>query len=192
LKHMSWARRSLALACTMIRDPADGLQQIGSERAVNALAFLLMFGAVTAFLTPVQLSLGFEDINGLHAGGQAEVLAKEVSRLYHLSNEWRPFLIEAGYVLILAISTGYVHLILKVMGGKGSMKNTFKMIAYGDVPGLLFGWIPYFATISALWAAVIQLLIGPLIVHKISWAKATAFFSVLIGVGIIDIALQGL
>jgi len=182
---MGWARRSLNLAFLIIREPADGMQRIGSEKAANALAYLLMLGAVTAFLTPLQLSLGFEDINGLHAGGQAEVLAKEVSGLCRLGNEWRPFVIEAGYVVILAVSTGYVHIILKVMGGKGSMRDTFKMIAYGDAPGLLFGWIHCFATIAALWAAVIQLLIGPIVVHKVSWAKATAFFSVLIDIGII-------
>ncbi len=63
------------------------------------------------------------------------------------------------------------------------------MIAYGDAPALLFGWVPYFATISAVWAAVIQLLIGPVALHKISWAKATVIFSSLVGIGIIEIAL---
>jgi hypothetical protein len=64
------------------------------------------------------------------------------------------------------------------------------MIAYGDAPGLLFGWIPYFATIAALWAAVIQLFIGPIVLHKISWAKAAVIFSTLVGLGLIEIALS--
>jgi len=79
---------------------------------------------------------------------------------------------------------------LKAVGGKGTIKDTFKMIAYGDAPGLLFGWIPYFATTAAIWAAVIQLLIGPIILHKISWAKASIIFSLLMGLGLIEIALS--
>ena len=70
------------------------------------------------------------------------------------------------------------------------MKDIFKMIAYGDAPGLLFGLIPYFATIAALWAALIQLFIGPITLHKISWAKSSVISSFLVGLGLIEIALN--
>jgi hypothetical protein len=166
------------------------LEELSKEKALNALAFLLIVGAITAILTPLQVSLGFEDVNGLHAGGQAEFLAKDISTMYRLGIEWRPLLVEMFYVSILLFSTGYLHIILKAVGGKGTMKDTFKMIAYGDAPGLLFGWIPYFATIAALWAAVIQLFIGPIVLHKISWAKAAVIFSTLVGLGLIEIALS--
>lgn len=174
----------------MLMAPMATLGKLGSETAPRAIAFLLIVGAVTALLTPLQVYLGFEDVNGLHAGGQAEVLAKDFSTMYKLGVEWRPLLIEVFYVFILAITTGYLHIILKAVGGKGSTKDTLKMIAYGDAPGLLFGWIPYFATMSAVWAAVIQLLIGPVVIHKISWTKAVIMFSVLIGLGVIEIALS--
>jgi hypothetical protein len=70
------------------------------------------------------------------------------------------------------------------------VKDTFMMIAYGDAPGLLFGWIPYFATVAAVWAAVIQLLLGPVALHKLSWTRAIVIFSVLLGIGMIEIALS--
>jgi hypothetical protein len=114
----------------------------------------------------------------------------DASSVYSLGIEWRPFLIEAFYVVILLVSTGYLHVILKVAGGKGSIKDTFKMVAYGDAPGLLFGWVPYFATISAVWSAVIQILVGSVVIHKISRTRAIVIFSVLLGLGIIDIALS--
>jgi hypothetical protein len=187
---MNFVKRNFTIAFSMLTNPLKTLDELSSEKTSHALAFLLMFGAVTAFLTPLQVYFGFEDINGLHAGGQAEFLAKDVSTIYKLGIEWRPILIETLYVFILLFSTGYLHIILKAMGGKGTVKDTFKMMAYGDIPGLLFGWIPYFATISALWAAVIQLLIGPVALHKISWAKASIIFSVLVGLGLIEIALS--
>jgi hypothetical protein len=186
---MSFVRRNFALAFAMLKAPSETLAKLVSERTLNALAFLLIVGAVTALLTPVQVYLGFEDINGLHAGGQAEFLAKDMSTMFKLGIGWRPLLIEIFYVFILLFTTGYLHIILKAVGGKGSIRDTLKMIAYGDAPGLLFGWIPYFATISAIWAAVIQLLIGPTLLHKISWAKAIVIFSVLVGLGIVEIAL---
>lgn len=174
----------------MLKNPWKTLEELRSETVLNALVFLLLLGAVTALLTPLQVFLGFEDINGLHAGGQAEFLARDVSATYGLGLEWRPLLIEVFYVFILMVTTGYLHITLKVAGGKGSVKDTFKMIAFGDAPGLLFGWIPYFATVAAVWAAAIQLLIGPVVIHKLSWAKAAIIFSVLLGLGIVEIALS--
>jgi hypothetical protein len=187
---MNMVRRNFVLAYEMLKAPSETLAKLVSERTLNALAFLLVVGAFTALMTPVQVYLGFEDINGLHAGGQAEFLAMDVSIMFKVGIEWRPLLIEVFYVFILLFSTGYLHIILKVLGGKGSIKDTFKMIAYGDAPGLLLGWIPYFATVAALWAAVIQLFIGPVVLHKISWAKAAVIFSTLVGLGLIEIALS--
>jgi hypothetical protein len=187
---MNFFKRNFTLAFKILKDPWKTLEELGSEKIQHALLFLLIIGAVTALLTPLQIHLGFEDINGLHAGGQAEYLARDVSIFFKLGTEWRPLLVEIFYVFILLISTGYTHVILKVVGGKGSIKDTFKMIAYGDAPALLFGWIPYFATMSALWAAAIQFLIGPVVLHKISLGRASAIFSVLIGLGIIEIALS--
>ncbi len=88
------------------------------------------------------------------------------------------------------MTTIYLHAILKAVGGKGSVKNTLMMIAYGDAPGLLFDYIPYFATVAALWAAVIQLFMDPIVLHKLSLTRASIIFSALIGLGIIEIALS--
>lgn len=71
----------------MLGNPAKTLEEIRSEKALHTLTYLLMVGAVTAFLTPLQIFLGFEDINGLHAGGQAEFLAMDVSTQYNLGIE---------------------------------------------------------------------------------------------------------
>ena len=187
---MNILKRNFVTAYAVLKAPSKVLEEFSKEKTLNALAFLLIVGAVTAILTPMQISLGFEDVNGLHAGGQAEVLAKDISTMCGLGIEWRPILIETFYVFVLLLSTGYLHIILKAIGGKGTTKDTFKMIAYGDAPGLLFGWVPYFATIAALWAAVIQLFIGPVVLHKISWGKAAVIFSILVGLGLIEIALS--
>jgi len=187
---MNLIRRNFVIAFKMLRDPWKTLEEVSSENTLHTLTFLLTIGAVTALLTPLQVYLGFEDVNGLHAGGQAEFLARDLSTFLGLGVEWRPLLIEMLYVFILLFTTGYLHVILKAVRGKGSIKDTFKMIAYGDAPGLLFGWIPYFATISAVWAAAIQLLIGPVVLHKVSWGKASIIFGILVGLGIIEIALS--
>ncbi|MEM4733839.1 MAG: hypothetical protein QXD70_04850 [Candidatus Bathyarchaeia archaeon] len=96
-------------AFSMLKDPTKTLQEIQSEKTQNAFAFLLIIGAVTAFLTPLQVYLGFEDINGLHAEGQTEFIAKDTSKIYKLGLEWRPFLIEMFYVFILLLTTVYMQ-----------------------------------------------------------------------------------
>jgi len=183
-------KRMFTIAFSMLRAPSKTLEELRLEKTTYAFGFLLIVGAVTALLTPLQILMGFEDINGLHAGGQAEYLAKDVSTMYKLGIEWRRILIETFYVFILLFTTMYLHIILRAVGGKGTIKDTLIMIAYGDAPGLLIGWVPYFATISAIWAATIQLFIGPVVLHKISWAKASIIFSILLGIGLIEIALS--
>ena len=71
-------KHSFILAFRMLKDPWKTLGELGSETVSHALTFLLIIGALTALLTPLQVFLGFEDINGLHAGGQAEFLARDV------------------------------------------------------------------------------------------------------------------
>jgi hypothetical protein len=181
---------NLIEAIAVLKSPVETLEKLGEKRQLHALSFLLTIGAITALLTPLQISMGFEDVNGLHAGGQAEYLARDISVIYNLGNEYHPLLVEAFYVFVLLLSTCYLHVIFRFAGGNGTISDTFKMIAYGDTPALLFGWVSYFATIAALWAAVIQLLIGPVVVHKLSWANAIVIFSVLVGIGIIEIAMS--
>jgi len=173
----------------MLRNPSHSFEESRSTSVSRALAFLLTLGAITAFLTPLQVSLGFEDVNGLHAGGAAEYLARDLSSMLDLHLFWRIPLIEVLYVAVAVVSTGYLHAIFKVAGGKASIKDTFKMICYGDAPGLLFGWIPYFATVSAVWAASLQLVLGPVIIHKLSWSRACFIFGLLIGLATIEIAM---
>jgi len=187
---MKAVKHMFKVAFSMLRAPTKTLEELRPEKTIYAFSFLLIVGAITALLTPLQIFVGFEDVNGLHAGGQAEYLAKDFSAMYNLGIEWRPILVEAFYIFILLFTTVYLHVILRAVGGKGTLKDTLIMIAYGDAPGLLFGWIPYFATISAIWAATIQLLIGPVILHKISWAKACVIFSILLGIGLMEIALS--
>ena len=183
-------RRSVTQAFWMMRDPWKSLQEVSSSSTRRSIGFMLTLGAVTAFLTPLQVLLGYEDINGLHAGGQAEYLARDLSSMLGLGILWRPVLVESLYVLVLLITTTYLHVILRALGGKAHVRETMAMIAYGDTPGLLFGWIPYVATVSAVWAAVIQILIGPVVVHKLPWAKTILVFSILLGMGLLEIALS--
>jgi len=80
----SFFKHSFLVAFDMLRSPVETLEQVRSEKTHNALVFLLTIGAVTALLTQFQVLLGFEDVNGLHAGGQAEYLARDVSAMYQL------------------------------------------------------------------------------------------------------------
>jgi len=66
---MNLVKHNFILAFKMLTAPWKTLEEISSETVFHALSFLVIVGAVTALLTPLQISLGFEDINGLHAGG---------------------------------------------------------------------------------------------------------------------------
>ena len=48
------------------------------------------------------------------AGGQVEFLARDISTIYQISIEWRAILVEVFYVFILLLSTGYIHVTLRL------------------------------------------------------------------------------
>ncbi|MCP8313816.1 MAG: hypothetical protein H3Z53_05525 [archaeon] len=53
----------------------------------------------------------------------------------------------AGAKIAAEDDTSFSDLLLE----RDQKKDTFKIIAHSDAPGLLSGWTPHFAAISALW-----------------------------------------
>ncbi len=85
------------------------------------------------------------------------------------------------FILIVApilslIGAGISHLSIKLYGGTGKYKDTYKAIIYGSTPQTLFGVIPIFNIFSYFWGIALTIL-GISINHKIS--KWKAFFALI-------------
>ncbi len=87
--------------------------------------------------------------------------------------------------LLSFIGIGISHLFIKLYGGKGKYKDTYKAVIYSSTPQTLFGVIPIFNIFSYFWGIALTIL-GISINHKISkWRALLAlitpaiFFSLL-------------
>ncbi len=64
----------------------------------------------------------------------------------------------------------WLHLWIKLLGGKADLSETWKAIVYGNTPYYILGWIPFVAIIFIIWAWIVQI-IGLSEYHKIEWWK---------------------
>lgn len=66
----------------------------------------------------------------------------------------------AIYILKLVGSftgAGFIHLFMRLFGGKGNYSMTYKAVVYASTPSLLLGWIPYVGVISAIYTFYLSL-----------------------------------
>jgi len=69
------------------------------------------------------------------------------------------------------IITGIIHVFAMVFGGKGDYSATFKAMAYGATPSLLFGWLPFVGPIFSIYSLYLQLK-GISALHQVSMGRA--------------------
>ena len=97
-----------------------------------AFSFLtaMMWYIPEAEMLPVQMLQMFGPVIGLAIGGVFYVSAMVGS----------------------IISAAILHVILFLFGAKKGFENTYKAIAYGGTPSVLFSWIPLVNIIFSIWS----------------------------------------
>jgi len=78
-----------------------------------------------------------------------------------------------------------------LMKGTGSYQATCAGLAYTFLPSLLFGALPYSGILSATWTSVLQLIVMPMVIHKIPVRKAMWFYIVFLAYAIYSIDFLG-
>lgn len=80
------------------------------------------------------------------------------------------FTVICGLIVIL-IASGWVHIWVYLCGGRKGIGQTFKAVAYGSTPSLIFGWILPVGVIFGIWSMVVSI-IGIKQLHEISMGRA--------------------
>lgn len=57
-----------------------------------------------------------------------------------------------SYFIGSFISAAILHVIIYLMGAKKGFENTYKAIAYGSTPSILFAWFPFVNIAFGLWS----------------------------------------
>ncbi|MFX0107349.1 MAG: hypothetical protein ACFE7R_03630 [Candidatus Hodarchaeota archaeon] len=80
-----------------------------------------------------------------------------------------------------------MHLAYKhVLKGTGHYRSSLAGVCYGDLPSLLFGFIPFSAAVGLLWTGFLQFSATARYLYGISWNKALiplVFFGFLLVIG---------
>ncbi|MCL5317366.1 MAG: hypothetical protein M1503_03740 [Thaumarchaeota archaeon] len=151
------------------------------------LTWFTMFSTVPSLLLPIWKPLTDWAINAsavkipdLHFGN---VVYLEVSQqIYPLvysyvgNHLWTwlvcaPILI-ADLLATLVFGSALFHLLFKfIFGGNGRYRDALTAFAFGNLPSLLFGFVPYSAAIGLAWTSLLQIPVGFHYMYDVSWNR---------------------
>jgi len=77
------------------------------------------------------------------------------------------------------------------MGGKGTILSTWKAFCYGIGPCILGGFLPYISLFAAFYSLLLQLYMGPKVLHEIKELKMIIFLAVILALTFIEMFLTG-
>ena len=79
-----------------------------------------------------------------------------------------------SYIISLAmtfVSAGIIHIIAKLLNGKGNYTATYKAMAYSSTPSLLLGWVPWIGIIAYLYSLYLGI-VGVSKLHSVSMLRS--------------------
>ena len=180
----------------ILTDPDQFFIRIEGEGYRQPLAFLLSVSAVIAAFTGIVNLLGWPSTD-LSASLQAQILAwRATEQLVAPRLGVWAYLLEVPLVVLLALlmailMAGFIHLLYRLLGGKGPVLHAWKAVCYGLAPCLLFGWIPYWSLFVAAWALVLQLYYAPKTLYCLREGRAVIILSAILGATLLEFATRG-
>ena len=162
-------------------------------------AFSNIFSEVTliiSILTPIVNFLGIKSTD-YSSSYQAQILAYKIIE-EHLIPKYgalayliEPLLIIGFAYLLLFSMTIVFHIFYKLMSGKETILSTWKALCYGIDPCILGGFLPYISLFAAFYSLLLQLYVGPKILHGIEESKMIVLLAVILALTFIEMFLTG-
>jgi hypothetical protein len=180
----------------MLRQPDKFFESIREESARHPFVFFLQVSAIIALFTPIANYLGWPSTDQ-SAAYQAQIMAWQITeeRLLPTLGGWA-YLVEAFLILSLSLvvvllMTGFLHLVFRLLGGKGPILNAWKAACYGAGPCVLFGWIPYWSLFVATWSLLFQFYYGPKILYRMKEGMALIILACIVGATLLELMTKG-
>jgi len=193
---MSSLGRMVSDAWFILRNPFGFFPALREERNAGSkgrtvgyvLAWFILFSAVPSLLLPVWKPLtgwatqaSVVRIPDLHFGNAVYLtMAREIYPLVYsyLGDPLLTWLICIPILMIdflatLLFGAAFMHLVFRyLLGGDGRLKDALAVMAFGDLPSLLFGFLPYSAAVGLAWTSLLQIPVGFHYLYKVSWNRA--------------------
>jgi hypothetical protein len=158
------------------------------------LRFFLVLNVILAVLTPV-VNWFHIPCDIVHSGTNAQMGAYAMAPILEAATGisryiWVGLLTYLGNVAKFPILGLIYHVFAKLLRGKGSLLESFKVGIYATAPMMLFGWIPFFGLISGLWTGYIYVIAFHGL-HDTALGPTIALVNFLIGIQVVWAFLFG-
>ena len=144
----------------MLRDPIKFFESIKNENWKPSLIFFSEVTLIISILTPIVNFLGIKSTD-YSSSYQAQILAYKtieehlIPKYGALAYLIEPLLIIGFAYLLLFSMTIVFHIFYKLMGGKGTILSTWKVLCYGIDPCILGGFLPYISLFAAFYSLLL-------------------------------------
>jgi len=193
---VSFLRRMGSDAWSMLRNPFGFFLTLREERHAKSesrtvsyvFEWFILFSAVPSLLLPVwkpltdwAIRVSVVKIPDLHFGNAVYLsMAREVYPLVYsyVGNHLLTWLVCVPILMgdllaTLFFAAAFMHLVFKyILGGDGRFRDALAIIAFGDLPSLLFGFLPYSAAVGLAWTTLLQIPVGFHYLYGVSWNRA--------------------
>jgi len=180
----------------MLREPKVFFDNARREGYREPFIFLLQASTVIALFTPIVNYLGWPSTD-LTSAYQAQIMAWRITseQLLPRLGVWayvaEAFIILALAVVVCMLLAGFLHVIFRVLDGKGPILNAWKATCYGVGPCVLFGWVPYWTLFVAAWSLVLQTYFAPKILYHMQEGRSLMILAFFFGATLLEFALRG-
>jgi hypothetical protein len=185
------SRKLLRILCS----PDQFFADVEQEGFRSPLTFLLSASAVIAVFTAIVHFLGWPSTD-TSASLQAQILAWRATQLMLPRLGVWAYLADALLVMVFALLmafllAGVIHLIYRLLGGKGPILHAWKAVCYGLAPCLLLGWVPYWSLFVASWSLVLQLYFAPKTLYRLREGRAVVILAAVLAATLLEFATRG-
>jgi hypothetical protein len=185
-------KRFFKMLCT----PDVFFEDIRGEGGFRPFTFFLQISTIIALFTPIVNYLGWPS-DDQSAAYQAQIIAWKITeeQLLPVMGGWSYviefFLILGLSLIVLVFMTGFLHLIFRLLGGKGPILNAWKAACYGVGPCVLLGWIPYWSVFVAVWSLLLQFYYGPKVLYHMKEGAALIILAFIVGATLLELMIKG-
>jgi hypothetical protein len=180
----------------MLKTPDVFFEGVRGEGGLRPFTFFLQISVIIALFTPIVNYLGWPSTDQ-SAAYQAQIIAWKITeeQLLPVLGGWSYviefFLILGLSLIVLVFMTGFLHLIFRLLGGKGRIVNAWKAACYGAGPCVLLGWIPYWSVFVAIWSLLFQFYYDPKVLYRMKEGLALIILAFIVGATLLEFMFKG-
>jgi len=180
----------------LLKDPTQFFEGVRDENWKPGFKFFLKITIILSVATSIVNYLGVESTD-ISSAYQAQILGYNFLKMTLLALYGvYAYVIEALLIIgfstaILTFLTVFLHLIFRLMGGEGSILNSWKSACYGVGPCILGGFLPYVSLFAAFYSFIIQFYIGPKVLYRVEESRAIVYLAIMLALTFVEMFVKG-